>query len=107
MVEPNIFIDPIIAIATILMADPVLTIVFILGIVTIAMIIVAILHKNVIYVLIAYAIASVCFSAIFFLLASRQGGALTMTVGQDPQTLILFVIILSVLGGIIYITKKK
>ena len=69
-----------------------------LGVATIVMAIIAVLHKNLIRAIAAYAIASVCLSAIFFVLASPYAGALELTVGAGLVA-VLFLVALILSGG--------
>ena len=69
-----------------------------LGITTIVMAIIAVLHKNLIRAIVAYAIASVCLAAIFFVLASPFAGALELTVGAGLVA-VLFLVALILSGG--------
>ena len=69
-----------------------------LGVATIVMAVVAVLHKNLIRAIAAYAIASVCLSAIFFVLASPYAGSLELTVGAGLVA-VLFLVALILSGG--------
>ncbi len=69
-----------------------------LGVATIVMAVVAVLHKNLIRAIAAYAIASACLSAIFFVLASPYAGALELTVGAGLVA-VLFLVALILSGG--------
>jgi NADH:ubiquinone oxidoreductase subunit 6 (subunit J) len=69
-----------------------------LGVATIVMAVVAVLHKNLIRAIAAYAIASVCLSSIFFVLASPYAGALELTVGAGLVA-VLFLVALILSGG--------
>jgi NADH:ubiquinone oxidoreductase subunit 6 (subunit J) len=80
------------------MPEPDVLILSLLGIATIVFAVVAVLHKNLIRAIAAYAIASVCLSAIFFLLASPYAGALELTVGAGLVA-VLFLVALILAGG--------
>ena len=80
------------------MPEPDALILSVLGIATIAMAVVAVLHKNLIRAIAAYAVASVCLAAIFFLLASPYAGALELTVGAGLVA-VLFLVALILAGG--------
>ena len=69
-----------------------------LGVATIVMAVVAVMHKNLIRAIAAYAIASVCLAAIFFVLASPFAGALELTVGAGLVA-VLFLVALILSGG--------
>ncbi len=80
------------------MPEPDTLILSVLGIATIIFAVVALLHKNLIRAIAAYAIASVCLSAIFFLFASPYAGALELTVGAGLVA-VLFLVALILAGG--------
>jgi NADH:ubiquinone oxidoreductase subunit 6 (subunit J) len=80
------------------MADPDVILVAVLGIATIVMAIVAVLHKNLIQAIAAYAVSSACLAAIFFLLSLPYAGALELTVGAGLVA-VLFLVALILSGG--------
>ena len=80
------------------MADPDVILVGALGIATIVTAVVAVLHKNLIRAIAAYAISSACLAAIFFLLSSPYAGALELTVGAGLVA-VLFLVALILSGG--------
>lgn len=60
--------------------------------------IIAILQKNLIRSVLAYAISSICLAALFFMLASPYAGALELTVGAGLVS-VLFLVALILAGG--------
>ncbi len=80
------------------MPEPDALILSVLGIATIVFAVVAVLHKNLIRSIAAYAIASVCLAAIFFYFASPYAGALELTVGAGLVA-VLFLVALILAGG--------
>jgi len=80
------------------MTDPDVVILTALGLATVGMAVIAILHTNLIRSIAAYAVSSVCLSAIFFLLASPYAGALELTVGAGLVA-VLFLVALILAGG--------
>jgi len=80
------------------MPGPDLFILSALGVATIVFAAVAVLHKNLIRAIAAYAIASVCLAAIFFLFASPYAGVLELTVGAGLVA-VLFLVALILAGG--------
>ena len=65
---------------------------------TIVMAITAVLQRNLIRAVIAFAISSVCLAALFFVLASPYAGALELTVGAGLVA-VLFLVALILAGG--------
>ncbi|MGA2912863.1 MAG: NADH-quinone oxidoreductase subunit J [Methanoregula sp.] len=70
----------------------------VLSIATIMMAIIAIIQRNLIRAVIAFAISSVCLAALFFVLASPYAGALELTVGAGLVA-VLFLVALILAGG--------
>jgi len=68
-----------------------------LGLATIIMAVIAIVQKNLIRAIAAYAICSLCLAMLFFYLASPFAGALELTVGAGLVS-VLFLVAL-ILGG--------
>jgi NADH-quinone oxidoreductase subunit J len=69
-----------------------------LGGITVIMALVAILHRNLIKSVIAYAVSSISLAAIFFLLSAPYAGALELTVGAGLVA-VLFLVALILAGG--------
>jgi NADH:ubiquinone oxidoreductase subunit 6 (subunit J) len=69
----------------------------VLGLATVIMAVIAIIHKNMIRAITAYAICSICLAMLFFYLASPFAGALELTVGAGLVS-VLFLLTL-ILGG--------
>jgi NADH:ubiquinone oxidoreductase subunit 6 (subunit J) len=80
------------------MTDYELLIISALGVAIIVMAIVAVVHTNLLRAIIAYAVSSVCLSAIFFILASPYAGALELMVGAGLVA-VLFLVALILAGG--------
>lgn len=74
------------------------TVLIVLGLVTVGTAVIALVHTNMIRSIAAYAVSSVCLSAIFFLLASPYAGALELTVGAGLVA-VLFLVALILAGG--------
>ena len=70
----------------------------VLGISVIVLATAAILHKNLIRSVVAFALSSVCLAALFFVLASPYAGALELTVGAGLVS-VLFLVALILAGG--------
>jgi NADH:ubiquinone oxidoreductase subunit 6 (subunit J) len=79
------------------MADADFFILSALGLVTIVMAVIAIIQKNLIRAIAAYAVCSICLAMLFFYLASPFAGALELTVGAGLVS-VLFLVAL-ILGG--------
>lgn len=73
-------------------------IIAVLGATTIVAALIAILNKNFIRSVIAYAISSICLAALFFMLASPFAGVLELTVGAGLVAA-LFLVTLILAGG--------
>lgn len=73
------------------MSGPDVIIVLVIGVVTVAMALIAVLQKNLIRAVIAFAISSAGLAALFFLLASPYAGALELTVGAGLVAVLLLV----------------
>ena len=80
------------------MADYDFFIVTVLGIAIIVLAIAAVLHKNLIRSVVAFALSSLCLAALFFVLASPYAGALELTVGAGLVS-VLFLVALILAGG--------
>ncbi|MDD5025017.1 MAG: hypothetical protein PHN79_07935 [Methanoregula sp.] len=80
------------------MPEPDALILSVLGVATIIFAGVAVLHKNLIRAIAAYALASVCLAAIFFLFAAPYAGALELVVGAGLVA-VLFLVALILSGG--------
>ena len=65
---------------------------------TIVTAVTAVLQKNLIRAVIAFAVSSVCLAALFFILASPYAGALELTVGAGLVA-VLFLVALILAGG--------
>ena len=70
----------------------------VLGISVIVLATAAILHKNLIRSVVAFALSSLCLAALFFVLASPYAGALELTVGAGLVS-VLFLVALVLAGG--------
>jgi NADH:ubiquinone oxidoreductase subunit 6 (subunit J) len=70
----------------------------VLGITTVIMAIIAVVQKNLIRSVVAYAVSSVSLAALFFALASPYAGALELTVGAGLVA-VLFLVALILAGG--------
>jgi uncharacterized MnhB-related membrane protein len=73
-------------------------IIFVLSVSTIVTAVIAILQRNLIRAVIAFAVSSACLAAIFFVLASPYAGALELTVGAGLVA-VLFLVALILAGG--------
>jgi NADH:ubiquinone oxidoreductase subunit 6 (subunit J) len=73
-------------------------IILVLSLSTIVTAVTAILQKNLIRAVIAFAVSSVCLAALFFVLASPYAGALELTVGAGLVA-VLFLVALILAGG--------
>jgi multicomponent Na+:H+ antiporter subunit B len=80
------------------MADYDFFIMTVLGSAIIVLAIAAVLHKNLIRSVVAFALSSVCLAALFFVLASPYAGALELTVGAGLVS-VLFLVALILAGG--------
>jgi NADH:ubiquinone oxidoreductase subunit 6 (subunit J) len=69
-----------------------------LGCATIVSAVIAVMHKDLIRSVTAYAVSSVCLAAIFYLLASPFAAALELTVGAGLVA-VLFLVALILAGG--------
>lgn len=81
------------------MPDTDIFIISVLGLVTIVMAVIAIIQKNFIRAIAAYAISSICLAMLFFILASPFAGALELTVGAGLVS-VLFLVVLILGGGV-------
>ena len=73
-------------------------IVLVIGLATVAMALVAVLQKNLIRAVIAFAVSSVCLAILFFLLASPYAAVLELVVGGGLVA-VLFLVALVLAGG--------
>jgi NADH:ubiquinone oxidoreductase subunit 6 (subunit J) len=73
-------------------------IILVLCVSTIVTAVTAVLQKNLIRAVIAFAVSSVCLAALFFVLASPYAGALELTVGAGLVA-VLFLVALILAGG--------
>ena len=73
-------------------------IILVLSASTIAMAVTAVLQRNLIRAVIAFAISSVCLAALFFVLASPYAAALELIVGASLVA-VLFLVALILAGG--------
>jgi NADH:ubiquinone oxidoreductase subunit 6 (subunit J) len=73
-------------------------IIFVLSVSTIVTAVIAILQRNLIRAVVAFAVSSACLAAIFFVLASPYAGALELTVGAGLVA-VLFLVALILAGG--------
>jgi NADH:ubiquinone oxidoreductase subunit 6 (subunit J) len=80
------------------MTDADLVIILMLSVSTVVMATIAILQRNLIRAVIAFAVSSVCLAALFFVLASPYAGALELTVGAGLVA-VLFLVALILAGG--------
>ena len=80
------------------MPDADFIIILVLGVSTIVMAVTAVLQRNLIRAVIAFAVSSVCLAALFFVLASPYAGALELTVGAGLVA-VLFLVALVLAGG--------
>ena len=80
------------------MPDADFIIILVLGVSTIVMAVTAVLQRNLIRAVIAFAVSSVCLAALFFVLASPYAAALELTVGAGLVA-VLFLVALVLAGG--------
>ena len=80
------------------MTDADLVIILMLSVSTVVMATIAILQRNLIRAVIAFAVSSVCLASLFFVLASPYAGALELTVGAGLVA-VLFLVALILAGG--------
>ena len=80
------------------MPDADFFIIFVLSASTIITAVMAVLQRNLIRAVIAFAISSVCLASLFFVLASPYAGALELTVGAGLVA-VLFLVALVLAGG--------
>jgi NADH:ubiquinone oxidoreductase subunit 6 (subunit J) len=80
------------------MPDADFFIILVLSASTIITAVTAVLQKNLIRAVIAFAVSSVCLAALFFVLASPYAGALELTVGAGLVA-VLFLVALILAGG--------
>ncbi len=80
------------------MPDADFFIILVLCVSTIVTAVAAVLQKNLIRAVIAFAVSSVCLAALFFVLASPYAGALELTVGAGLVA-VLFLVALILAGG--------
>ena len=80
------------------MPDADFFIILVLSASTIVTAVFAILQRNLIRAVIAFAVSSVCLAALFFVLASPYAGALELTVGAGLVA-VLFLVALVLAGG--------
>jgi NADH:ubiquinone oxidoreductase subunit 6 (subunit J) len=73
------------------MPGPDFIIVLAIGVATVAMALIAVLQKNLIRAVIAFAVSSAGLAALFFMLASPYAGALELTVGAGLVAVLLLV----------------
>jgi len=73
-------------------------IIIVLSVSTIITAVIAILQRNLIRAVVAFAVSSACLAAIFFVLASPYAGALELTVGAGLVA-VLFLVALILAGG--------
>jgi uncharacterized MnhB-related membrane protein len=73
-------------------------IILVLSLSTIVMAVTAVLQRNLIRAVIAFAVSSVCLAALFFVLASPYAAALELTVGAGLVA-VLFLVALVLAGG--------
>jgi NADH:ubiquinone oxidoreductase subunit 6 (subunit J) len=73
-------------------------IILVLSVSTIITAVTAVLQRNLIRAVIAFAVSSVCLAALFFVLASPYAGALELTVGAGLVA-VLFLVALVLAGG--------
>jgi len=73
-------------------------IILVLSVSTIITPVTAVLQRNLIRAVIAFAVSSVCLAALFFVLASPYAGALELTVGAGLVA-VLFLVALVLAGG--------
>jgi len=80
------------------MPDADFFIILVLSGATIVMAVTAVLQRNLIRAVIAFAVSSVCLAALFFVLASPYAAALELTVGAGLVA-VLFLVALILAGG--------
>ncbi len=80
------------------MPDAGFFIILVLSASTIVMAVTAVLQRNLIRAVIAFAVSSVCLAALFFVLSSPYAGALELTVGAGLVA-VLFLVALILAGG--------
>jgi NADH-quinone oxidoreductase subunit J len=80
------------------MLDVDFLVISVLGIATVIMAIIAILQKNLIRAVVAYAISSISLAGLFFILASPYAGAFELTVGAGLVA-VLFLVAVILAGG--------
>ena len=80
------------------MPDADFIIILVLGVSTIVLAVTAVLQRNLIRAVIAFAVSSVCLAALFFVLASPYAAALELTVGAGLVA-VLFLVALILAGG--------
>lgn len=80
------------------MPDVDFLIILVLSVSTIVTAVTAVLQRNLIRAVIAFAVSSVCLAALFFVLASPYAGALELTVGAGLVA-VLFIVALILAGG--------
>jgi NADH-quinone oxidoreductase subunit J len=73
-------------------------IVLVIGLATVAMALFAVVQKNLIRTVIAFALSSVCLAILFFLLASPYAAVLELVVGSGLVA-VLFLVALVLAGG--------
>jgi uncharacterized MnhB-related membrane protein len=73
-------------------------IVLVIGVATVAMALIAVVQKNLIRAVIAFAVSSVCLAILFFLLASPYAAVLELVVGGGLVA-VLFLVALILAGG--------
>jgi uncharacterized MnhB-related membrane protein len=80
------------------MPDADFFIILVLSVSMIVTAVMAVLQRNLIRAVIAFAVSSVCLAALFFVLASPYAGALELTVGAGLVA-VLFLVALVLAGG--------
>jgi NADH:ubiquinone oxidoreductase subunit 6 (subunit J) len=80
------------------MPDADFIIILMLSAATITTAVIAVLQRNLIRAVIAFAVSSICLAALFFVLASPYAGALELTVGAGLVA-VLFLVALVLAGG--------
>jgi len=73
------------------MPGPDFSIVLVIGVVTVAMALIAVVQKNLIRAVIAFAISSAGLATLFFMLSSVYAGAFELTVGAGLVAVLLLV----------------
>lgn len=69
-----------------------------LGCATVLSALIAVMHRNLIRAVVAYAVSSICLAAIFYVLASPYAAALELTVGAGLVA-VLFLVALVLAGS--------